>query len=459
MTRSIDKLSEEELIQRTETYFKRLNEDEEIYELDKNKIKELGLILNSNDIHRIRSLLSNPEAAQNFNYVDLVDLNDSIDTLNNYVKELKEDIEVRMYKENGELFNWPKIRKRYDRIRFKPKFKDFDWKKFKKWIQDPPLELISTTGEKIIYDPFLVRKLNIGLMQMVINNQDLWSFISGSEGAGKSLLTSNLSYYVWSFLHDVGLAKYEYKLEEIMYGSIKQMLDDKETKHKDQHFRIYFVDESEDTDRGNSRKKENKRFKRMMRRSRKSNSIIFQCSPQIGEQDISITLARTNFVFYAKLDYDPTTGLLDQGEVDMYIIPKTKKVFSDRLRKVLGRATIKNRFLELFQNKATYYNDLPKDCVIRTFKVNGVWSFNETEYDKYIAELNEDRNEEEKDTIKLTEKQQYALAKHLPKLGMFVWDMEIDQDSLKEVKTQESVKNYELLKKFRKKLKKMYGFE
>jgi len=375
-----------------------------------------------------------------------------IDEYIEIVERLKEDkyqLELKRLRDSGELYNWSKIRERFEHRKIFQTFPNFNFDKFKKYIIKPPLELINYKKETVIIDEFMARKLSTGILQMLGDKMDLWLMNVGGEGSGKSCLASQQVLFLFTFLKDVGLINYKYNVKEIIKGSLKDLLDYLIDLDDKSYFNISVLDEAEDLDRSNYRDEDNKKFKSAMRRSRKNLNIIILNTPQVGEIDTSVTLARVNMIFFAKMDYIEDMGLLKKGIAEMYIIPRQKSIYSPLQKRNITRTEIKESFSKQFEKKTDYYKDLPQTIMLKEIIFYDTWGFNEDEYDDYIKQQNKTKQIGNQITLNLN--QAYLLFRFMPDKKFFY-----DRKEKKYLTKQEYNKEYETIKKTLKKINNLF---
>lgn len=398
-----------------ESLLKSYDEDEEIStELDESRLKEIHVLLNNNGVTRSINILENSVNNIKFDYANLVELEDNLKSSTEKISKIREDIEVEKLHTSGEIYDWKKIRKIFEKRKVFKNFPKFKWKVFKELVKHPPTRIKNYKDEDVVIDSFLARKLIIGIIQMIGNRMDLWIMNTGGEGSGKSCFGSQQVLFLYYFLHEVGLVEYDYDLKKIIKGSLKDLLDYLAEQPINDFFNISELDEAEDLDRMNYREDDNKKFKSTMRRSRKNLNIIVLNTPQIGEIDTSVTLARINIIFSCQMDYEPTTGLLNKGFAKMFIIPRTNKTFSPFFRKNLTREHIKSAFSKQFEKKIDYYKDLPNEILIKDIHFYETWGFDEEEYDAHIKKENKTKHFDS--GIRLTKDQMYIIHRYGPSL-------------------------------------------
>lgn len=442
---AVENLSNDELFKLTNKFIDNLDNKENIdLGLDENILKEIHLILKDSAIIKTLNLFKNNSK---IDYETLVELNDNLKTISDRITNIKEDIEIEKLYRSGEIYDFKKIRSLFESKSIFKKFPDFNWMKFKHWMKRPKTEIQNEKGHTIRIDRFLARKLSIAVMQMIGNEMDLWIMGCGKEGAGKSCLMSQIMLYLYNFLTEVGLIKYKFDLKKIIKPSLKTLLDDLDNTPTDSFFNMFNLDEGDDLDRMNFREEENKKFKSRMRRSRKNLNLVFVNSPQIGEIDTSVTLARMNFILYCNMKYDAKTALLDKGYAKFYILPRTDETYSEYYKKNLKSSYIQGIFSKQFERKIDYYKDLPNDILIKDIEFHDVWGFDKNIYDTFIKEENKKKSFEQ--GITLTKDQMYILFRYAPPLKDWY-------DKLRKEFIGVKSKDYEILKKLLAKIRKVF---
>lgn len=421
---------------RIATLLKEIEDKEEaIKDPNRDRIQEIKYLLNESNV---KDNINTIQEQNKFSFNAFVDLEDSLKVLFKRVSEIREDIEVETLIKTSEIYNWSKIRQRFEEKKVFKTFPKFSWKRYKELVKKPPLELPNNKGEIVKIDPFVARKLLIALNQMLGDNMDLWIMNVGGEGSGKSLLGSQETLFLYYILSESGIIKYKYDVKNMIKGSLKDLLTFIIDTKFDSYFNISILDEAEDLDRMNFREEDNKKFKSAMRRCRKNKHIIILNTPQIGEIETSVTLARINMIFYCKMDYDPGTSLLRKGIAEMFIIPRTSKTYSKEYKRNISQQEIKACFAKQFEKKTDYYKSLPKEIIIKKIKFYDVWGFDEDCYDQFIKQ--ENKNKQYEQGIRLTLNQMYLLFRFAPKLRDWY-------DKLLKENIETRSKSYETLRK------------
>ncbi len=378
-----------------------MNVDELILE-SKRVIKEINSIdeeefnLEQDNIVKIKNLLYKLDFKQYIKNLDLDKLSfNELHEFSSYLSEtsikinkLKEEIELEKFFNQGNIFDFDKLEIELKAKKLLKKYPTFNFEKYKELVKNPPLEIENYQGEVIVYDRFLIKKVIIAINQMIFNEMDIYGTTCGEEGGGKSCLSSQILLWIYTFLYAVGLIKYDYKITEMFFSSIASLLDVQDSKGENDYFQIYVLDEGDELNRQNFREETTKIYKSAMRSERKSQRINWTNLPQIGELDLSITLSRTNFIFYTNMSNNVRVGTLKKGQVDMYIIPRANYIYSPYQKRNITKEEIKNSFSKNFEKKGNYYVSLPKNCIVHKFEFKNIWGFDKDAYDKYIKKEN-----------------------------------------------------------------------
>lgn len=435
-------MSLESIRQEIEDYQKKEEED---LTLEKKNINKVKHIINDFDNKNLLNNLLNEEYLKNLNYGDLVELKDKTKLLYDTISEAKEEIDIDEFYKRGEIVNFSKLKTYFKQNNLKKRFPNFDMKRFEEIMRNPPLVLKNHKDEEIYYDKFMVRKLLIGINQMIFNEMDLYIANSGSEGSGKSCFSSQLILYLYYILKEIGLISYEYDVKKLFFSSLKTMIDVMDEQKDDDYFRIMALDEAYELNRSNFRDENSKLFKDDMRSSRKMQRIILLNLPQLGELELPIIQTRLNFIFYCRMDNQVETGTVRKGIVDFYIMPRGSKVYSETHRREISKAEIVNSISAIMKDKNDSYKGLPKNCLINTIHFKGVWGFDKDKYDRHIKKENRKRRTE--GDFKLSNYQRYLIYRYVPALKN--WDKIDMQNKLDK-------KAYWVLSKFLKSVKMIF---
>jgi hypothetical protein len=333
------------------------------------------------------------------------------------IKKSKDDIDFYEFQKKGEVFDFKELKKEWNSRNLKERYPHFDFEKYKAFVRDPILEIKNFNGETIKFDYFLVRKLIIAVNQMIFSEMDLRIINTGKEGSGKSLFSSQLLLYIHTFLSEIGLIKYNFDVTRLFFSSLDKMLGDQDAQEETDYFRIFCLDEGYELNRMNYREESSLSYKDSMRSDRKMLRIELLNLPQMGELETSITLTRTNFIFYSDMSSNIKTGTVKKGDVYMYIIPRGNFIYSPYQRRNITDKEIINSLTKVLKDKNDSYKGLPESILVHRFKVEGIWGFDKDKYDKHIKKENKERRT--KAFIKINDYIGYILFKKLPKMSLW----------------------------------------
>ena len=416
--------------------------------LEKRNIQKVKHIINEFETQQLFSNILDEKYSRDLDYSDVVDLQDKLKQLKEVVDIAKEEIDLDEFYKRGELVNFKKLREIYKNKDLKKRYPSFDIRAYEEVLKNPPLEITNFKGEVIKYDSYIVKKLLLGINQMIFDEMDLYLATCGGEGSGKSCWSSQLILYLYTILKKVGLVEYEYDVKKLFYSSLKTMMDvmdEQAEKKDDDYFRIYALDEAYELNRSNYREEASKLFKDSMRADRKLQRILILNLPQLGELELPVIQTRLNFIFDVKMDSDPETGTLRKGLIDLFIMPRGSKIYSTKHRQEIQKSEIINSVSQIMRDKNDSYKGLPVNCIIHQFRFAGVWGFDKEIYDAHIKKENRKRRTE--GDIKLTNYQAYLLFRFMPALKD--WDKIDKSDKLDK-------KAYYSIQKFMKKIKTMF---
>lgn len=382
--------------------------------LEKHNINKVKHILHEFETKQLLTKILDDNYVNKINYADLVELNDKLQLMKDTVQEAKEDIDIDEFYKRGEVVDFKKLKKYFIKNNLKARFPNFNIEKYEEIMRNPPLVLKNFQNQEIKYDKFIVKKLLLGINQMIFNEMDLYLANSGQEGAGKSCFSSQLILYLYHILKEIGLINYAYDVKKLFFSSLKTMIEVMDTQEDNDYFRIMALDEAYELNRSNFRDENSKLFKDDMRSSRKMQRIIMLNLPQLGELELPIIQTRLNFIFYCKMDNEVETGTVKKGLVDLYIMPRGSKIYSSVHRKEIHKSEIVNSISAIMKDKNDSYKGLPKNCLIHTFKFYGVWGFNKDVYDRHIKKENRKRRTE--GDFKLSKYVMYLIFRYMPPL-------------------------------------------
>lgn len=376
------------------------------------KIKDL---ITGFEFQKILYKLGERGVENKIDYSFLTEVSDTFSLVSEEIKKVKEDIDYFEFQKEGEVFDFKRLKEIFKEKKLRERYPKFNFKRYKELVKEPVLELTNFKDEKIKYDSYVVKKIIIGINQMIFDEMDLRIMNVGKEGAGKSLWSSQLILYIHWFLSEVGLIQYDFEVTKLFFSSLENMLKEQDIQENNDFFRIYCLDEGYELNRMNYREEGSMSYKDSMRSDRKMLRIELLNLPQLGELETSITLTRTNFIFYSDMYSDVNTGTVKKGDVKMYILPRGKVIYSPYQRRNLTDKEITNTLSSILKDKNDSYKGLPDSLLVHRFQVQGVWGFNKDKYDAHIKK--ENRVKRVKSFIKMTDYVGYILYKKLPKIS------------------------------------------
>jgi len=398
------------------------NFDDENIIATRNNLDKVLKIFGAPEFKKNINTLYNSGYLSSFSFEDVADVETFFEKSYTDLHTLRCEIELNEFFAEGNKFDFKALQKMWKERRLKDKFPKFNFEEYQRLSTNPKIELTNFKGEKIHFDAFVVNKIILGIHQMLFSEMDLYMINTGKEGAGKSCWSSQLLLYIYTFLKDVGLIEYAYDIKKMFFSSVDSVLDIQEAQGNKDYFRLVVLDEAYDLNRNNFRDNNTKVYKDDMRSARKVLRINILNLPQLGELDTSITLTRTNFIFYCTMENDIRTGTLKKGIVEMYVFPRGTNIYSDFHKKNIKDAQVTSAFSKMLEKKTDYYSGMPKDVMIRKFKFDNVWGFDKDEYDDHIK--NENKRKRVKEDMKLSLYQQYIMFKFMPELKEFSFDMD-----------------------------------
>lgn len=296
-------------------------------------------------------------------------------------------------------------------------FPNLDLERLKELYDNPPIKLKSPAyNDSFIFDPIVVRKYIIAIMQMVFNKMDLLITYCGGEGTGKTTASTQDAYLCYYIMYEIKLITYDYTLKSVLSSTLKGVINSF-NRYTHDPFRIFILDEGNELNRKNWGNPLVQMFVQKLRRERSHLRIVFINLPQLGELTTDLTLARVNFVFQMSMKPNTKTKLVDKGLCSFFIIPRTDNIYSYLNKAELSSAEIRDKLGSILDDKKKYYKLLPNTLAVCKFKRNGVWSFNERKYELMKKEANESFGNS---TISLTKSEIYMLYKYfdIKKLGV-----------------------------------------
>lgn len=365
---------------------------------------------------------------KNFSLYKFKTLFNTIEELYLKLKGIKEKIEIEKFATN--TLDIEELKKEFLKQRKKTieqVFPNINLDKIKEFYDNPITKLKSLANPHMIYyDEVVSRKYIIAIMQMIFNNMDLVIAYCGIEGTGKTTNSTQDSQLLYHMLKEVGAIDYEYSLRRIMYYSLKSVIQ-AFNKYSKIPFSIFILDEGNELNRKNWSHPLVQLFINKLRRERKHLRIVIINLPQLGELTTELTLSRINFIFQLKMKANIKTKLVDKGDCSFFIIPRTEKIYSYVNKSELTNGYVRDSLGRILDDKKKYYKSLPQSLCIRRFQRNGVWSFNEKEYDRLSKEANEQFSTS---SVTLSRSEIIALGKYLNLKKMGVKPLSKDYHTL-----------------------------
>ena len=396
------------------------------FSLESRNIKKITHLLGNYELVSLLHKIEDVEYLKKFNYEDLCLLDTKFKQLSDEVALAKEEIDLDEFYKRGSMINFTKLRKKFKRLGLSKRYPNFNIDRYEELVTNPVLELENYAGEKIFYSKFLVRKILIGINQMIFDEMDLYITTVGKEGSGKSCFCSQLILYFHWVLTEIGLIEYAYDVKKIFFSSLATMLEEQEGQEDNDYFRLFALDEGYELNRQNYREESSKLFKDGMRSDRKMQRIVLINLPQIGELETSILLDRVNFIFFADMDSDPETGTLKKGTINFHIIPRGNIIYSPYQKRNITSKEIRNDITKVMKDKNEAYKGIPFNTIVDRFNFKGVWGFNKEVYDRFIKKENKNRRAE--GSIRISNKIAYIMFTKIPALKNWDFDMSDKMD-------------------------------
>lgn len=383
--------------------------------LKQEHINEMQTILQEDRNKNLLKKITSIDFFKNFTFYKLKSLYFGVEDLYFKLKDLFDKASIDEYLTN--TLDIEGLYKIYKQKGLNKEFPNLNFERLKELYENPVDSLKSPAYRNHIqFDKVVSRKYVISIIQMVFNKMDLVVSFTGREGTGKTTASTQDAYLVYWLLKEVGLIKYDFTLTNCMYHNLKSIID-AFNKHIADPFRIFILDEGNELNRKDWSNPLVQLFFQKLRRERSSLRIIFINLPQLGELMPSITLSRVNFVFQLNMKMDLRTKIAIKGDCNFFIIPRFGDIYSYLNKKNMSQYDIINKFGVLLEDKKKYLQPLPKSLAIHQFKRNGVWSFNEPDYEKRKKKANEQFSTS---AVTLTKSEVFFLGKYLnlKKLGI-----------------------------------------
>lgn len=399
----------------------KMNAVDDKHDLSKLQIKEISKLLNNNQLKLLCSQILEDKYLDQFKYEDLLFMFDTLKDFFLNIKDLKDDIDLRMFFENGNVINIRKLKKKFRQYGKHKQFPNFNFKRLQELFEHPPKRLKpmdGSTDEEIVYNPFSIRKYLYAILQMVVNEMDLLVGFTGSEGAGKSCACSQDLSLVYYLLKELGLIEYEYDIKDIWFNNLPDYLS-AEDKFFDEKFRLLGLDEGNELNKQDWRDENVRTFFQRLRRERYNQRIKFICLPQLGELLTAIVLSRMNFVFTMNSKDDIETGTLNKGFCYYYIIPRNDKIYSPHQKREISKDEYIDTLGNMLENRKQHSKRIPDSLLIKKFKRNGIWGFDKAMYEKHLKLTNKTFSVAK--GVKITEYQAYCY--YISRPALKNWDV------------------------------------
>ncbi len=323
--------------------------------------------------------------SNSFDYEDLAETEDTLKRISSNLSRIKTSVDYDSFFKKGANLDISKIKEKFRKKRLSKEYPNFNFNKLKELYTTPP-KTIKTyyNDEEILVDEFIFRKYVVGIIQMVLDQMDLVTAVTGGEGTGKSTHVSQLMGICYYIITELGISDYKFNIKDMFFNSLES-LRIKEDELFEERFRILTLDEGNELHRQNWRDEEVQTFFQRLRRERFNQRIKFICIPVLGELMTNIVLSRVNFIMDMQNTNDVKTGSLNKGKVDFYIIPRGDKVYSPYLKQDLSKGKVKSILYETLKDK-NFLKGIPDSIKCKRYSCNGVWSF---PYNLYVKELKE----------------------------------------------------------------------
>lgn len=363
----------------------RLDETPQIGKAGREAIK--NLISDETISHGITHL-TDSDYMKKINFDTFSEIYTSIESLYEGLTEIREQIDMDIFFKEGFKIDISELKKKYKERDLEKIAPVLDFKRIEELYTNPP-ERIYTYYDKrryILVDKFTFRKYMIGIIQMIFDHMDLLVCSVGPEGTGKSLQISQDMLVCYYIMKEISLITYEFRINDIWFNTLHRFREAEDRFFSDP-FRILGLDEGNELNRQDWKDDEVKLFFQRLRRERYNRRLKFISLPVLGEMIPNIVLSRMNFITDMKSYNEPKSGTLKKGDYNYYIIPRGYHIYSPFLKKNLERNFIKTKLFDNIKDKK-YLKGMPEDIIIKKCNNNGVWGFNQEQYNKYLKESN-----------------------------------------------------------------------
>lgn len=161
--------------------------------LEQRNIQKVKHIINEFETQQLLANLLDEEYSRDLDYSDIVELQDKLELLKKTIDKAKEEIDLDEFYKRGEIVDFKKLRQIYKDKELKKRYPSFDIKAYEELLRNPPLEIQNFKGEVIKYDSYVVKKILLGINQMIFDEMDLYIANCGGEGclAGDTIVQVN----------------------------------------------------------------------------------------------------------------------------------------------------------------------------------------------------------------------------------------------------------------------------
>lgn len=391
--------------------------------LKSNYTNKVYQLLSNNSLKLLCEDIVNNTYIKDMNYNDICYIYDTLESFFSEMNKIKSKIDIEIFLKSGNRIDIKKLKQKFKLYGKDKEFPNFNFKRLKELIQNPPSELKpmdNHTENLILYDIDVVRKYIYAIIQMVIDEMDLVVLFTGKEGLGKSCACSQDMSLVYYLLKELGLIDYEYDIKEMWFNNVRDF-NETEDKYFNNKFRILGLDEGNELNSQDWQNPIVKTFFQRLRRERYNQRIKFISIPQLVELMKGVSITRTNFIFYMESTDDLFTGTLNKGFCSYYILPRNK-IYSYYNKKELYASEIQNIITTHLKDKNTGFKKLPNTILIKRYKRNNIWGFDKKTYTENLKDTNKTYSVEK--GIRFSDYENFLLFKFMPPLKDWGFDKE-----------------------------------
>jgi len=280
-------------------------------------------------------------------------------------------------------------------------------------------------GTEFYFPSHLFRKLSRYVYDLVYKNKDFNMYFSGGEGTGKTTHATQWGQVFYYILTECNIINEElgtyYVYDE--KTCMAHDLDDYNSmsdKYSDNLFRIIICDETGDLKAEDRFNKNNKDYRKKMRKDRKSLHIKLFNYPNVFELSKDAIIDRSNgFVLCKENEGLDKFGGSIPNVADVVFIPRGDYTFSwddnHKFGELVSKEELKAEIEEILKHK--YFKTIDKKYVYLTYKRDNVFCFNAQDYIKRAKE--KAKIEGEIAQFRLTEHQMRVLFKYVTAKKIF----------------------------------------